>query len=201
MKRLLLLSVFFASLLASAQDNPWRVVGNGVVGFIQTDSVWVGKVPDEKKLHQATNAAELWPEMTGAQVFGAIVWPCLSDSAGWYKVRAISFDQKAEDSELGTAVAYVKHSPFVEYQTWETYLKGKYLYDVPATTKFFKNKEDKTPLVCSQRGCLQITEVSGNWVKVITPTQGCDAAQKTCIEEAWLVWTDGKGKLLVPLKP
>ncbi len=201
MKSLFLLSVLLVSLATRAQDNPWRVVGTGVIGFIQTDSVWVGKKPNEKMLKQATNAAELWPEMAGNAVFGAIVWPCYADSAGWYKVHKIAYDSDGEDVGINAHVAYVKHSAFIEFQSWDEYLKGKYLYDIPSTTKFFATPNDKSPISCHQRSCLQIAQVQGDWAKVITPNAGCDADLKICITEAWVKWHDGKGKLLVSLRP
>jgi hypothetical protein len=201
MKSILVSLCMVLCLASHAQDNPWRVVGKGVIGFIQTDSVWVGKKPDEKKLIQAINGAELWPEMTGQRIFGAIVWPCFADSAGWYKVHKLTYDSDGEDMSMKSNVAYVKHSDFVEFQTWEEYLKGKYIYDVPATMNFYKNMEEKSILSCRQSSCLQIVEVKGNWAKVVTPSAGCRADTKTCITEAWIQWTDGKGKLLVQLRP
>lgn len=193
--------ILFCAFNSNAQ---FQKEGVGVIGFFQTDSVFYSPNAKSDNLRPALNAVEWLPEVQGDFVYGPIVWQCIADSAEWYKSIMHFYIVTEEGAIVGdsTAVGYVRHGKFVEFQKWERYLKGKYIFSVAKGNTFLSAIDQKTVLECDQKNCLRIESVKGDMVKVVTPKESdCAQLKQQCITEAWLRWHDAKGKLLIQLTP
>jgi hypothetical protein len=192
------------ALLASGQQGFFQKSGPGVIGFFQPDSVFYSPDASTDNLRPALNAVEYMPEMQGDFVYGPIVWQCLIDSAGWYKSRMHLYLVTGEGEITGDTVftGYVKHSPFVEFQKWEKYLRGKYIFGFDKSVKLMDAVNTKVPLKCEQRKCFKIESVKGDWMKIVTPKESdCMSLPEVCTKEAAIQWVDDSGKLLIRLLP
>lgn len=201
----ILVFVFIALANTSwTQQGFFQKNGSGVIGFFQPDSVFYSPNASAENLKPALNAVEYMPEMQGDFVYGPIVWQCIKDSSGWYKTNMHCYLVSSEGEIYGDTIftGYVKHSPFVEFQKWDKYLKGKYIFGLDKSVKLLDAADAKTPLKCEQRKCFRIESVKGEWIKIVTPKESdCASLPEVCVKEAVIRWIDDSGRLLVKLLP
>lgn len=167
----LLCCLMATMLLASGQSTTFFKSGIGLIGFSEIDSVQVSDRANVNDVGPAYYASQSWPEMSGSSVYGMVVWPCLADSADWYKVNMVSYLLDISTGDIvgdTTYVSYVKKSKHVNFQSWKDYLKGKYIYGFHINTPFYHQPVSSGAFACAQQDCLYVKEVNDEWMLVNT---------------------------------
>lgn len=190
--------------LGAYSQSPPIVQGIGVIGFADADSVMISLNATDSTAYSAIYVHSVWPEMSGKVIWGQYVVPCLSDSAGWYKIVFTEYQFTPEGDYLSMPpyVAYIRHSNWVEYQSWNDYLVEKYIYFINTDIIYYSEMNGTSPFECSQNDCVTVTDAQGEWMQVSTiPYNDCSEFGPGCLQDTWFKWHDGNGILNVRLLP
>ncbi len=189
---------------AMAQSGPPKVEGIGVVGFSESDSVRMSPTAQASDERFAYYVHSKWPEMNGQKVWGQHVVTCLADSAEWFKVTVHEYQVTPEGDyvEALPYVTYIRKSGWVEFQSWNDYMRSKFIYSIAASVAYFTQPNEQVPYACDQRDCITVTDMAGDWMQVNT-LQGDDCSEfgVHCLDHVWFKWKDTEGNLLVRLMP
>ena len=198
--------IFFNALIALSahSQTPPIVQGTGIVGFADSDSVLISRNATDSSTYSAIYVHSRWPEMSGKLIWGLYVVPCLADSAGWYKIvfTEYQFTPEGEYLSMPPYIAYVQHSKWIEYQSWDTYMTNKYIYWIDNDVSFYSQPNESSPFVCEQHDCISSKAALGEWLQVTTiPDDDCSQFGSHCLQNTWFKWHDADGTLNLRLVP
>ncbi len=197
----------FLSLLETlcSQSTVFYKSGIGLIGFSEIDSVQVSDHANMNDVGPAYFASQSWPEMSGSSVYGMVVWPCLLDSAEWYKVSMNSYLQDINTGDIvgdTTYVSYIKKSKHVNFQSWKEYMEGKFVYGFHINTPFYHQPVASGAFTCKQNDCLYVKEVNEEWMLINTiQNSDCSVFGENCLFDTWIKWYDTDGKIALKLTP
>jgi hypothetical protein len=114
-----------------------------------------------------------------------LIFRCKSSTDDWYEVVA--------NNENGHTL-WIRKDKTTSFSTWEEFLKSMY-----AIVRIHYRKQkirahptDKSPEIKYEGGdCFRVRSLSGDWIEIYTPTNGCRPDLQTQVKSGWIKWKVG----------
>jgi hypothetical protein len=152
------------------------------IRFFNDESIRSWNIEDLDAVRKWLAPESLWLD------YNSFVFRCRARQAGWLQVIV--------NNNTGKSY-WVKASPVLQFQTWETFLKG--MFSV-ARSKEFPQKILVSPAAGSRevryrrRDCFDVMSMRGDWIQV-TQAGHCENPDKR-FRSGWIRWRRGRTLLI-----